>query len=166
MQTKRIIWLLLMGSILIFPALAQEKSGMMYPHRFGLSYQKKAVGIDIGLIAFNQWNDRSPMSFYDISLGVESFISNPFVMAPKLSFDFGIGDFISFGGGLDVSLPTDFSRSTWMLTPKVGISTASIVRLYYGHHLFKENENFPHFGKHRVSLEINIAAFHDFKIGL
>lgn len=144
---------------------AQEKSGIVYPNRFGLSYQKK-LGVDIGLISFNQWNDRSTMTFYDISLGVESFIVKPFILSPKLSLDFGIGDVISFGGGIDISLPTDFSNAVWMLTPKVGMSMASLIRVYYGRHIFQQDHDFPDLGKHRLSIEVNLAAFHDFKIGL
>lgn len=145
-------------------ASAQEKSGVIFPNRLGLSYQK-SLGVDVGLIAFNQWNDGRPFVFYDFSLGVESFISKPFVMAPKFSFDFGVGDVLTLGGGLDISMPTDFSKSTWMFTPKAGITMMSIIRLYYGRHLFQQEQGFPNLGKHRISLEVNIAAFHDFKIG-
>lgn len=147
-------------------APAQEETGLMYPSRFGLSYQKKALGIDVGLISFNQWSDESTFTFYDITLGVESYVTKPFVMAPKLSLDVGIGDILTLGGGIDLSMPTDFSRSEWILTPKVGISLASIVRIYYGHHIFKEEQLFPHYGKHRISLEVNLAAFHEFELGL
>lgn len=147
------------------PVSGQEESGVIFPNRLGISYQK-ALGVDIGLIAFNQWNDDPTFTFYDFSLGVESFISKPFIMAPKFSFDFGFGDIFTLGGGLDVSMPTDFSRVTWMLTPKAGISLASMIRLYYGRHIFQQEAGFPNLGKHRISFEINIAAFHDFKIGL
>ncbi len=73
---------------------------------------------------------------------------------------------IMFRGGIDVSLPTDFSTYTWMFTPKVGISLASIIRLYYGYNQFEKENGFPNLGNHRVSLEINLAALHDFGIGL
>lgn len=137
----------------------------MFPNRFGVSYQK-AVGIDIGLVSFNQWSDRSGFAFYDFSLGVESFIARPFVVAPKFSFDFGFGDLLAVGGGLDIAMPTDFSRTAWVFTPKAGISLMSLVRLYYGRHLLPQEKGFPPFGKHRISLELNIASFHNFRIGL
>lgn len=146
-------------------ATAQGDSGIMFPNRFGISYQK-AVGIDIGLVSFNQWSDQNGLAFYDFSLGVESFIARPFVVAPKLNFDFGFGDLLAVGGGLDIAMPTDFSRTAWVFTPKAGISLASLIRLYYGRHLGQGTEEFPGFGKHRISLEVNIASFHNFKIGL
>lgn len=165
MTKKQTIFLFLWLILLSHSVKAQENSGFMFPSRFGLSYQQK-LAVDIGLISFNQFNARSPTTFYDLSLGFESYLVKPFILAPKLSFDFGIGDFMSFGGGMDVSLPTDFSRSTWMLTPKIGVSLSSIIRLYYGYNMFQKENSFPVLGKHRVSLEVNLAAFHDFKIGL
>ncbi|SFB91677.1 hypothetical protein SAMN05421747_10286 [Parapedobacter composti] len=164
-MNKNFFTTLLAVFVLLAPVAAQENSGFMFPNRFGLSMQKK-LGVDVGLISFNQFTDSSPMTFYDISLGVESYVTNPFTLAPKLSFDFGLGDMILFGGGIDVSLPTDFSKHTWMFTPKVGISLASIMRLYYGYNQFGKENGFPNLGNHRVSLEINLAAFHDFGIGL
>lgn len=146
-------------------AAGQDEAGFMFPSRFGLSYQK-AVGIDVGLVSFNQWSDQNGFVFYDFSLGVESFIAKPFVMAPKFNFDFGFGGVLAVGGGLDIAMPTDFSRAAWVFTPKAGISLMSIIRLYYGRHLGQGAQEFPGFGKHRISLEVNIAAFHDFKIGL
>ncbi len=165
MHVKRIVLLILAVVGVSTKGAAQEEFGIMFPSRFGLSYQK-ALGVDVGLISFNQWNDQNGFAFYDVTLGVEAFISKPFVVAPKLSFDFGFGDLITVGGGLDVSMPTDFSRSSWVLTPKAGLSLASMVRLYYGRHIFQKDQDFPDFGKHRISLEVNLAAFHDFKIGL
>lgn len=144
----------------------QGESGLMFPNRFGLLYQKK-MGVDVGLIAFNHWNDQgSTFVFYDVSLGSEAFFSKPFMMAPKLSFDFGLGDIICLGGGVDVALLTDFQQGVWMWTPKVGVSLGSVLRLYYGRSIFDPPPGFADLGKHRVSLELNIAAFHDFSIGL
>ena len=138
-----------------------QKSGFFGPHRLGVSFHR-GVGIDLGLVAFNVYEDRNTFRYFDVSLGAEAYISDPFVLAPKLNFDFGFG---LLGGGVDVSIPTDFSRSTLMVTPKVGITLGSFVRVYYGRHLFQVKNGFPDIGKHRVSLEINIAALHDAKFG-
>lgn len=162
---KFVLWILPLVLGFTIPTAAQEQSGFMFPSRLGLSYQEK-VGIDVGLISFNRFNDRSLITYYDVSLGAESYFVKPFVIAPKLSFDFGMGDSIMFGGGTDISFPTDFSKSTWMLTPKIGINIGSIIRLYYGYNLFAKNNVFPDIGKHRVSLEINMSSFHSFKLGL
>lgn len=140
---------------------AQEEFGVMFPNRLGVSYQK-ALGIDVGLVSFNQTSDENTFTFYDFSLGVESFITKPFVLAPKFSFDFGIGNIFTVGGGLDISMPTDFSRYAWVFTPKAGITIGSVIRLYYGHHILQEDQEFPNYGKHRISLELNIAGFHNF----
>ncbi len=88
-MNKTLFTTLLAVFALIAPAAAQENSGFMFPNRFGLSMQKK-LGVDVGLISFNQFTERSPMTFYDISLGVESYVIDPFTLAPKLSFDFGL----------------------------------------------------------------------------
>ena len=138
-----------------------QRSGFLGPNRLGISYQR-GVGIDLGIIAFNAYDDRPTFKYVDVSLGAEAYISDPFILAPKLNFDFGFG---LLGGGVDVSIPTDFSRSTLMVTPKVGITLGSFVRVYYGRHLFQVKNGFPDIGKHRVSLEINIAALHDAKFG-
>ncbi|WP_461533031.1 hypothetical protein [Sinomicrobium sp.] len=142
-------------------SLAQEM-GFIFPSRLGVSVQQ-TTSIDVGLISFNQYNERGALKYYDISLGVESYFTKPFTMAPKLNFDFGVG---LLAGGVNVSLPTDFSQTTWMVTPKIGLNLFSIVRVYYGYHIFHEMDGFPNLGKHYMSLEVNIAAFHDFKIGL
>lgn len=150
----------------LMSAFGQGESGVMFPNRFGLLYQKK-MGVDVGFVAFNHWNDQgSTLVFYDVSLGSEAFFSKPFMMAPKLSFDFGMGEIISFGGGVDVALLTDFQQAVWMWTPKVGVSLGSMLRLYYGRSIFNPPPGFADLGKHRVSLELNIAAFHNFSIGL
>lgn len=162
---KNILLVLCGGLISTSPLVAQKASGFMFPSRFGLSYQEK-LGVDVGVLSFNRFNDRALITFYDVSIGAESYVAKPFVLAPKVSFDFGIGDWIMVGGGLDVSHPTDFSKSTWLVTPKAGLSLASVIRLYYGHNIFRNKEYFPHIGKHKVSLELNLAAFHDFKMGL
>ncbi len=146
-------------------AFAQTKSGIMIPNRFGLSYQEK-LGVDIGLISLNQIHDRSFLTFYDMSLGLEAFITEPFIVAPKINLDIGVGGAILLGGGVDLSYPTDFSKGTWMLTPKVGLSLISAIRIYYGWNIYAQNDMFPDLGKHRVSLEINLAALHHFYIGL
>lgn len=145
--------------------IAQGSAGFMFPHKLGISYQK-GLAIDLGLLSYNRWSDRNTINFYDISLGTDVYLTKPFTVAPKVSLDFGVGDWLMFGGGVDITMPTDFSRSTWMLTPKVGLSLASLIRVYYGRHIFEKNNGFPNLGKHRVSLEINIATFHDMKIGL
>src|SRR5690606_30751314 len=124
----------------------EQESGFLAPNRLGISFQE-AVGIDLGRVAFNAYDDRDAFKYVDVSLGAEAYIADPFILAPKLNFDFGIG---LLGGGVDVSLPTDFSRSALMVTPKVGITLASFVRVYYGRHLFHEKGGFPDLGKHRV----------------
>lgn len=65
-----------------------------------------------------------------------------------------------------VSMPTNFSHNTWMLTPKLGLTAGSVIRLYYGRHIWSGESVFNRMGKYQISLELNTAAFHDFKIGL
>lgn len=103
--------------MLPFEVIAQGSAGSMFPHKLGISYQK-GLAIDLGLLSYNRWSDRNTTNFYDISLGTDVYLTKPFTVAPKLSLDFGVGDWLMIGGGVDIAMPTDFSRSTWMLTQR------------------------------------------------
>lgn len=147
---------------------AQRASGVIAINRLGVSYQR-AFGVDLGLIAYNTLYGSQERSFYDVSLGVESVFARQFALVPKLNVDVGIRsslfDAATLGGGLDVGWHTDFSGGDWRVTPKAGITLGSVFRLYYGYHHYVSGLIPPRTSRHRISFELNIAAFHDFKIG-
>ena len=118
--------------------------------------------------------NRTSIDFFDVSFGVESIFPKPdvlspkYVLSPKLNFDAGFENFrtgLVFGGGVDVALPTNFSTTTLMVTPKAGVSIGSLIRLYYGYNFIKNQPDFPNIGRHRVSLELNVAVFHSLVVG-
>ncbi|PRD45483.1 hypothetical protein [Sphingobacterium haloxyli] len=141
------------------------KSGFVLLHRLGVANQN-SWSVDLGLASFSWYRD-SAEKLFDVSFGVESHFIKPFGIAPKVNFDMGfeVGNSMYFiTGGLDAGLLTDFSNNSFFVTPKVGFSAASIVRVYYGYHILQKPTDFPKIGNHRISLEINMAAFHNFKI--
>ncbi|MFC7524371.1 hypothetical protein ACFQRK_10475 [Parapedobacter sp. GCM10030251] len=147
---------------------AQRASGVIAINRFGVSYQR-AFGVDLGLIAYNTLYGSQERSFYDVSLGFESVFARQFALVPKLNVDVGIRsslfDAATLGGGVDVGWYTDFSGGDWRITPKAGITLGSVFRLYYGYHHYASESVPLRTSRHRISFELNIAAFHDFKIG-
>ncbi len=162
-----IIWFL--GFAKPVGAQAPRASGMMPLNRLGVSYQK-AVGVDVGFGAYNILFGRKKTSFFDVSVGAESVFAKRFALVPKVNVDAGtpiwaLGG-MTIGGGMDAGWYTDFSTGGIRLTPKVGVTAGSIIRLYYGYHWFDRAWRPEPIGRHRISLEVNIAAFHDFKIGL
>jgi len=152
--------------IAISPVRAQRATGFMPLNRLGVSYQK-AVGVDLGFGGYNLLFGRQLTHFFDISLGSEAIFAKQFVLVPKLNADVGfdIAEALTFGGGVDAGWHTDFSHGTWRLSPKVGLTAGSVIRLYYARHLYGNRQPFVHIGQHRVSLEVNLAAFHNLKIG-
>lgn len=162
-----LLWLGCMGALT--GAYAQRASGFIPINRLGVSYQR-AIGIDLGLIAYNTLYGSQERSFYDISLGVESIFARQFALVPKLNVDVGIRsslfDAATIGGGFDVGWYTDFPDGYWRITPKAGVTLGSIFRLYYGYHHYFSKPVPLGTGQHRISFELNIAAFHDFKIGI
>jgi len=162
-----LLWLGCMGALT--GAYAQRASGFIPINRLGVSYQR-AIGIDLGLIAYNTLYGSQERSFYDISLGVESIFARQFALVPKLNVDVGIRsslfDAATIGGGFDVGWYMDFPDGNWRITPKAGITLGSIFRLYYGYHHYASNLVPSRTSRHRISFELNIAAFHDFKIGM
>ncbi len=152
------------------PVAAQgQVSGFMPINRLGLSYQK-AMGLDLGLGAYSVLFGRQQAHFFDASVGVEGIFAKPFLLVPKVNVDMGfaipaLGD-LTFGGGADLGWVTGFSESGLRFTPKIGVTAASVIRLYYGYHTYSPIAVAQATGRHRISLEINIAAFHDFKLGI
>lgn len=148
------------------PIQAQRATGFMPLNRLGVSYQK-AVGVDLGFGAYNLLFGRQLTHFFDISLGSEAVFANQLILVPKVNADIGfdIIEAMTFGGGIDAGWHTDFSQGTWRFSPKAGFTAGSVIRLYYARHLYGNPQQFAHIGQHRISLEVNIAAFHNVKIG-
>ncbi len=160
---------LLFVFVLPFGANGQEASGFMPLNRLGVSYQK-AMGIDVGFGAYNLLFGRNKASFFDVSIGTDAIFAKRFIIVPKVNADIGIavplwGE-LTLGGGADIGWATDFSDSGIRFTPKFGITAGSVIRLYYGYHIYSQAPLPQRIGHHRISLEVNLAAFHDFKIGL
>ncbi len=149
-------------------AHAQRASGFILINRLGLSYQK-AVGTDLGLISHNTRYGYQKANFHDFSLGVESLFAQRFVLVPKINVDMGFRSALfegaTVGGGFDTGWWTDFSGGNWRITPKTGITRGSVFRLYYGYHLYFSSNVPSATTRHRLSFELNIAAFHDIGIG-
>ncbi|RQP08334.1 MAG: hypothetical protein EAS52_25375 [Parapedobacter sp.] len=147
---------------------AQRASGLILINRLGLSYQK-AVGTDLGLISHHTRYGYRKGNFYDFSLGVESLFAQRFVLVPKINVDMGFRSALfegaTVGGGFDTGWFTDFSGGNWRITPKTGITWGSVFRLYYGYHLYVSDDIPTATTRHRLSFELNIAAFHDIGIG-
>lgn len=163
MDRKTSFCILLFTVLAIVPVLSQV-SGRVLINRLGVSYQE-VIGLDLGLVSYGAWLDEQRTDFVDISLGVESILAKPYIFSPKINIDWGakaIGDIITLGAGIDVARPTDFSKSTWMITPKVGATVGTLIRIYYGYHVMAEASVHPAIGNHRISLELNTAAFHHF----
>lgn|GEM_PF-984889 len=163
--------LILFFLVALPPSVAngQETSGFMPLNRLGVSYQK-ALGIDLGLGAYNLLFGRNNASFFDVSIGTDAIFAKRFMLVPKMNIDVGIpvppsGE-LTLGGGADIGWATDFSDGGIRFTPKFGITASSVIRLYYGYHIYSQTLLPQRIGHHRISLEVNIAAFHDFKIGL
>ena len=149
------------------PVRAQRTSGFIALNRLGISYQR-AMGVDLGLIAYNTQYGLQERSFYDVSLGVEVLFARPFALVPKVNVDVGVRsalfDAATLGGGFDFGWHTGFPDGNWRVTPKAGITLGSIFRLYYGYHHYFSKPPSPGMSPHRISVELNIAAFHDFKL--
>lgn len=154
--------------ISILQAHGQSASGFIPVNRLGVSYQK-AIGVDLGFGAYNILFGRQKSSFFDVSLGTESIFARRFILVPKVNVDTGFPIWwlggMTVGGGTDLGWQTDFSDGSLRLTPKVGVTAGSIIRLYYGYHLYHRKPVVDNLGRHRISLEVNIAAFHNLKIG-
>ena len=165
---RHILILLLSANLLsVGFAKAQQVSGLIAFNRLGLSYQRD-FGADIGLLSYNVLFGYQHATFFDVSVGAESVFSRPFVLVPKLNTDVGFpfsGD-LTVGGGLDTGWQTDFSGGGIRVTPKAGFTLGSIFRLYYGYHHYLTGQVPGGTGRHRISLELNIAAFHNFRIGI
>lgn len=166
MKSRLLILLLGCGFLSNTSSFAQI-SGFMLLNRLGVTHQN-VWGLDIGLVSYNMVFNRTSIDFFDVSFGVESIFPKPDVLSPKLNFDAGFENFrtgLVFGGGVDVALPTNFSTTTLMVTPKAGVSIGSLIRLYYGYNFIKNQSDFPNIGRHRVSLELNVAVFHSLVVG-
>lgn len=165
--TAVLIWLSCMACFT--STYAQRASGFIPINRLGVSYQR-SMGVDLGLLAYNTLYGSQERSFYDVSVGVESIFARKFALVPKLNIDVGIRsslfDAATIGGGVDAGWYTDFSGGSWRITPKAGITLGSIFRLYYGYHHYLSGPVPIRTSQHRISFELNIAAFHDFKIGI
>ncbi len=164
---RTISFLLLMTLAAIPSAKAQRASGLIAFNRLGLSYQRD-FGIDIGLLSYNILFGYQNARFFDVSMGTEAVFAERFTLVPKLNIDAGIpfsGD-LTIGGGLDTGWQTDFSGGGIRFTPKGGFTLGSVFRLYYGYHLYPAGPVTGNTGRHRVSFELNIAAFHNFRIGI
>ena len=173
-RTKTAIGALLKGTLLFLAVLplganGQPASGFVPLNRLGVSYQK-AMGIALGFGAYNLLFGRNKTSFFDVSLGTDAIFAKRFMLVPKINIDVGapVGspDGLTLGGGADIGWATDFSDGGIRFTPKFGITASSVIRLYYGYHIYSQTPLPQRNGHHRISFEVNIAAFHDFKIGL
>lgn len=170
-RTLRVVLPLLVGCLFSAGtpnAYPQQASGFIPFNRFGISYQK-AVGVDLGLVAYHTRYSYQRANFHDISLGVESLFAQRFTFVPKLTMEVGFRSSLfegaTVGGGADVGWQMDFAGGGWRITPKAGITWGSIFRLYYGYHVYSPDQTDKRIRPHRVSFELNIAAFRDFHIG-
>lgn len=145
---------------------AQRASGMTPFNRLGIAYQK-AVGVDVGLLAYHTRYGYQRGNFYDLSLGVESIFAKRFTFVPKINADAGFRSSLfegaTVGGGVDIGWQTDFSSAGLRITPKTGLTWGSFLRLYYGFHVYSPGRTGGRISPHRLSIELNIAAIHDLK---
>ncbi len=136
-------------------------------HKVGVNFHK-SIGFELGLLAFN-YVDKD-INFLETSISSEIIFKSDVILIPKLNIDagtsFGTQSLLLLVGGLNIGLPTDFKETDVAIVPKIGFSYATIIRIYYSYIFFRDGFFKDSIGQNQITIELNIAAFHDLKIGL
>ena len=75
------------------------------------------------------------------------------IFGPKLGYEITAG---LIGIAADVTYYTDFSKDSFMFTPKAGISILGFADLFYGYNVPLSEERFGIISRNRFSLVLNI----------
>jgi hypothetical protein len=142
----------------------EPSSGFQFIPKFGLGASRNFL-IDLGLIGYSYIPDKNKAQYFDGNISVMALIGRHTMLYPKLDLQAGLfaldgDDLVCFNLGVDVGLLTDFKRSSFMVTPKAGLSFATgLIRIYYLHNFLVDDKLlFPGYGRNGVLLEINIST--------
>lgn len=146
------------------PLVKEPSYGFQILPKLGLGISRNFL-VDLGLIGYSYIPDKRKAQYFDANVGVRAFIGKHSMIMPKLDLQAALfaldpDDLVCFNLGADIGFVTDFKQTSFMLSPKAGVSVASgLVRCYYLHHLLlKDQILFPGYGRHGVMLEINISV--------
>ncbi|HLV40508.1 hypothetical protein [Xanthomarina sp.] len=127
----------------------------------------KTAGLEVGLIAFNYTANKT--NFLEASISTEGILTSEFLLNPKINLEGGItfrdNGLLMIVGGTNVGIPTSLIKTNFLVSPKIGLSYGTFIRLYYSYNIFIKDTFQNKISSHQMSLEINSAAFHSFKLG-
>lgn len=146
--------------------LQAQESGIIPLYKAGVNFHK-STGYELGVIAFNYIPKH--INFMEIGISAEGIFKSDFLFIPKLNLDGGTAiapnSLWMLVGGVNFGLPTDFRNTDVMISPKLGMSYGSFIRIYYSYSFFANGDFQHHIGQNQIGLEINIATFHSLKMG-
>lgn len=163
-KLKIILVFFCMGCI---QSLEAQASGLMPLYKVGVNLHN-STGFELGLLAFNYIPKGT--NFLETGISVEGIFKSDFLLIPKFNVEggtaFSDNGLLMLVGGLNLGVPTDFKNTDIAFSPKIGVSYASIIRIYYSYNFFGNRRFQHHIAQNQIGIEINIASFHDLKIGI
>lgn len=139
-------------------------SGFQAIPKLGLGMSRNFL-LDVGLAGYSYIPDKNKAQYFDANISVMALIGSHTMLYPKLDLQAGLfaldaDDLVCFNLGVDAGVLTDFNRSSFMVTPKAGLSFATgLVRIYYLHNFLVDDKLlFPGYGRNGILLEINIST--------
>ncbi len=75
------------------------------------------------------------------------------ILGPKVGYEIAAG---LLGLGVDLTVYTDFTAETLVLTPKAGLSIFGFANLFYGYNAILSDNHFPVIGHNRFSLSFSL----------
>lgn len=161
----------ILGFIIPFIASSQTADSTRFSYsefkvvpRVGISYQKNLF-TELG-ISFNEYSvdfsktgkySNFGMVLFGGYLSSEILIrTDKTIIGPKLGFEFaGVGATAGGAFGVDFTYFSDFDKSTFAVTPKIGIPLG-ICEIYYGYSFFSNKDLKNYIGNHRFCISMNI----------
>lgn len=147
-------------------ALGQERAFMPL-YKVAVNFHN-STGFELGLVAFNYIPKGT--NFLETGISTEGIFKSDFLLIPKFNLEGGVAfsqnGLLMIVGGMNLGFPTDFKNTDFLFSPKIGLSYGSFIRIYYSYNSFANDYFRDRIGHNQIGIEINIATFHDLKIGI
>lgn len=161
---KSILLFLFFGAVFCSQA---QVAGFMPLYKAEVNFHR-STGFELGLLAFNYIPKGT--NFLEASISTEAIFKEDLLLIPKLNFEGGTtfthNGLLMLVGGINLGFPTNFNKSNVVLSPKIGLSFDTLLRVYYSRNIFSNTMFQSEIGENQIGIEINIAVFQDLKIGL
>lgn len=159
-----VLTLLCLGSLA--GANAQD-AALMPLYKAGVNFHK-STGFELGLIAYSYFPKGN--QFVEMGISTEGVFKSDFLLIPKLNLEggtaFSQNGLFMLVGGVNLGLPTDFNIVDVAVSPKIGVSYGSFIRVYYSYNFFVNGDFKHHIAQNQIGIEINIATFHSIKMSI